>query len=117
MHTPLGRRNEELARSFLVLVEVPNTKSLKVRARHRAANTAVVVEQAHTERAQCKAWIAQTDGDLQKLMVNLDIMDRRNSVAALEYCMLSDERDSLKYQTASAGVCRGEMVKRLAMCY
>lgn len=40
-------------------------------------------------------------------------MERRNNAADLWYFMVSDERDSLKRQTASGEVCSGEMVQPL----
>lgn len=51
----------------------------------------VVTEQARTEHTEHTARIAQLNGDLHKLNGKLDFSERRNSVAVLQYFILTDE--------------------------
>lgn len=90
------------------------SKASKVHFERRLANMKVVDEWARTERVEHTPWIAHLKGTLHELKGKLDFSKRYNNDADLRYAMLTEERDFLKRQIATGGVCSGDYVQRLA---
>lgn len=66
------------------------------------------------DREEHTARIVQLEGEQHESAGKMAFSERRNSVADLQYSMLSDKCNSLKTQFASGGVCKEGMLQLLA---
>lgn len=96
------------------LEKAVETKELKVWAKSKTANIELASEQASTKRAENMDQIAQLELDLHEINGKLNFSKRCNDVGYARYSILSDERDLLKCQMASGGVCIEVMIQQLA---
>lgn len=91
MHARLGQRSVGSACTCGKDGKVSKKNASKLRDKRKTADMKVVSEQAHTERVEHTAWIAQLEGAPHKRKDKLNLSERRNHVAGLRYFMQKDE--------------------------